>query len=64
MDRLVVFDMKRMKESFHLKIKTFPEKDDAIESWIGPKIALSPDGRHFAILEGARLKLFSTGGQQ
>jgi hypothetical protein len=63
-DRLVVFDMKGMKESFHLKIKTFPEKDDAIESWIGPKVALSPDGRHFAILEGFRLKLFSTGGQQ
>jgi hypothetical protein len=61
MDRLVVFDMKRMKELFHLKIKTFPEKDDSIESWIGTKIALSDDGSQIAILEGFRLKLFSIG---
>ena len=64
MDHTVVFDMKEMKESFHLKIKTYPEKEGAVESWIGPRVALSPDGGQLIVLEGARLKLFNIGGQQ
>lgn len=60
-DAVVVFDLAKMKPALKMKVTGYSEKNGPVESWVGPRIALSPDGTQLVVMEGGMLQSFIVG---